>query len=97
MDFSVSVRWTNQAVTDLEEILQYLEEAWTSKEVEKFKLKLGKDIDLLTKFPYLGSASKSKKDLRRFVLNKHVTIIYQFEIDTISIISLFQNVRKPKF
>ena len=64
MDFNVSVRWTNQAVLDLEEILQYLEENWTTKETEKFKLKLGEDIELLSKFPYLGSTSKSKIDLR---------------------------------
>jgi len=97
MDFNNSVRWTNQAVSDLEEILQYLEEKWSSKEIEKFKLKLGEDVELLSKFPYLGSASKSNKDIRRFVLNKHVTIIYQFEGDAISLISLFQNVKKPKY
>ena len=97
MDFSVSVRWTNQAVSDLDEILKYLEENWSTKEVENFKSKLGQDIELLSKFPYLGSASKSKKGLRRFVLNKHVTIIYHFDNDTISLISLFQNVRQPKY
>ena len=60
MDFNVSVRWTNQAVLDLEEILQYLEENWTTKETEKFKLKLGEDIELLSKFPYLGSPQNQR-------------------------------------
>ena len=97
MDYKISVRWTNQSVADLEEILQYLEENWTVKEINKFKSKLGEDIELLMKFPYLGPASKSNKYLRRFVLNKYVSIIYHFEDKTISIISLFQNVKKPKY
>ncbi len=63
MDYSYAIRWSNQAISYLDEILRYLEIKWTIKESDKFKLKPGEDLELLSKFPYLGPASKSKKRL----------------------------------
>ena len=49
MDYKVF--WTDEAIHNLEEILDYLIQNWTQKEVRQFKIKLAKQIDLIMKFP----------------------------------------------
>ena len=97
MDYRFSIRWSPQAVEDLEEILDYLKENWTEKETAAFKAKLGDDIELLTKFPFLGAISKLQIDLRKFVLNRHVSIIYKIDGSTVFLVSLFQNSKNQKY
>lgn len=40
------LRWSNEAVQNLEEILDYLNTYWTEKEVNYFKKKLSYQLDL---------------------------------------------------
>ncbi len=42
MDYKIF--WSDESLENLDSILSYLEEEWTSKEIEKFKSKLGKQI-----------------------------------------------------
>ena len=97
MDYRFSIQWSQQAVEDLEEILDYLKENWTENETSSFKAKLGDDIELLSKFPFLGAASKLQSDLRKFVLNKHVSIIYKIDKSSVFLVSLFQSKKSPKY
>jgi len=52
MDYRFSIQWSPQSLSDLEEILSYLDENCTDKEISAFKAKLGDDIELLSKFPF---------------------------------------------
>ena len=49
--------WTNEAIDNLEEILDYLHYKWTIKEVNNFKLKLSKFIELIQSNPNLFPSS----------------------------------------
>lgn len=57
MDYKIF--WTEEAIQNLEEIIDYLKHKWTQKEVDNFKLKLSKQIDLISSnpacFPFLHS------------------------------------------
>ncbi len=44
MDSKYKIFWTDEAVKNLEDILDYLKNRWTSKEVDNFKIKLSKQI-----------------------------------------------------
>ncbi len=49
MDYKII--WTNEAINNLEEILNYLIENWTQREVSNFKNKLSNQIHLIQQFP----------------------------------------------
>ncbi len=39
--------WTNEAINNLEEILDYLQSRWSEREIENFKKQLSKQINLI--------------------------------------------------
>ena len=89
MDYKIF--WSDESLDNLDSILSYLEEEWTSKEVEKFKSKLGKQIQLITKNPKIFPVSKFQPRLRKAVLSKHTTVFYEIKGKQIYIAYLFSN------
>lgn len=77
MDSEYKIYWTDEAINNLESILDYLEHRWTQHEIDNFRKKLGKQIDLIEKNPRLFPLSDYNKRLRKAVLSKHTTIFYE--------------------
>jgi len=65
MDYKII--WTTEAVNNLEEILNYLNEKWSQREVDAFKKKLGKQIELIRLFPGMFPISQYNARLRKAV------------------------------
>lgn len=91
MDYKVF--WTEEAVRNLEEIIDYLYSEWTEKEVANFKAKLSVKIDLISKNPKMFPVSDFQPRLRKAVLSKHTSIFYEFNNDIIYLAYLFVNFR----
>ncbi len=66
--------WSEEAVRGLENVLDYLTEKWFPKEVENFKQMLTKQLNLLTRFPYMFPASIQHPELRKAVLSRQTNI-----------------------
>ena len=97
MDYKIL--WTEEALSNLEEILDYLNERWTQKEINKFKDKLNKQLELIIKFPKIFPVSNFHPDLRKAVLSKQTTIFYKIQDNIIYLAYLFDNrkdIRKIK-
>ncbi|NJK98725.1 MAG: type II toxin-antitoxin system RelE/ParE family toxin [Bacteroidales bacterium] len=75
MDYKL--RWSDESVKNLEEILNNINSKWTEKEVNNFKSKLSHQLDLIIQNPYMFPASTIKPELRKAVLSKQTTIFYQ--------------------
>jgi plasmid stabilization system protein ParE len=89
------VVWSQEAVENLNKIIQYLEENWTEKEIKKFVLMLEKQISIIKTQP--DSFPKANKlDVRRSVLSNQTTIYYNIYQDTIRIVTIFDNRQNPK-
>jgi len=83
--------WTDESLQNLDEILDYLTYYWTQKEIDHFKQKLGRMLDLIIKNPFLFPISKYNKRLRKAVLSKQTTIFYEVKENTIYLVYLFVN------
>ena len=83
--------WSEEAISNLEEILNYLNSEWTSKEVNKFKSKLSKQLDLLTQNPLLFPVSQYNPVLRKAVLSRQTTIFYEIKENMIYLAYIFVN------
>lgn len=90
------VLWSDQAIENLESILRYLETEWPPSITDSFKERLLNTINLLKKFPNLGTESSFKKGIRRFVMSKQVSIFYEIDNNTMIIHYLFDNRQSPK-
>lgn len=85
--------WTEEAINNLEDILDYLEKNWSQKEIEDFKIKLSKQLVLIPKFPHMFPVSLQNQKLRKAVLSKQTTLYYQIKGNLIYLVTLFVNVK----
>ena len=85
--------WTEESINNLEDILDYLIQNWTQKEVVSFKQKLKKQLELIAKFPRMFPVSDQNSILRKAVLNKQNTVYFEIRGEIIYITYLFVNRR----
>ncbi len=85
------IRWTQQAIENLESILDYLAKNWSQKETDNFKSKLRSQLKILLRNPKIFPVSEYNPRLRKAVLSKQTTIFYELKDDHIIIVYLFAN------
>ena len=83
--------WPEEAVSNLESILNYLGSNWSETEVKNFKSLLIKNLELISIFPTIFPISEFAPNLRRAVLSKHNSIFYKILNEAIYITYLFDN------
>jgi len=89
MDYKIF--WTEEAVQNLEEIIDYLFTNWTHREMENFKSKLSKQIDLIERNPRMFPISPFQPRLRKAVLSKQTSVFYEISDNVIYIAYVFVN------
>ncbi|AKP50911.1 type II toxin-antitoxin system RelE/ParE family toxin [Cyclobacterium amurskyense] len=85
------LRWSDESVKNLEDILDDIKFKWTDKEVDNFKSKLSHQLDLIVQNPYMFPVSTIKNGLRKAVLSKQTTIFYQIIDDIVYLTYLHIN------
>jgi len=88
--------WTDFALKELENTIEYLEENWTEKELRNLAIKLEETLSFISQNPNLFQVSDIKKEIRRVVILTHNTLYYRISNDQIEIISFFSNRQSPK-
>lgn len=93
MAYEHKIFWTNEALDNLDEILDYLNFRWTEREVNNFLNRLSKQINLIEQNPKLFPISQYNPRLRKAVLSKQTTIFYEMSGQVIYLVYLFNNKR----
>jgi len=91
MGSDFKVFWTDEAIKDLQSIMDYLDSQWTQREIDNFKKKLAKQIELIETNPRLFPVSEYNPRLRKAVLSKQTTIFYEIADRMIYLVYLFNN------
>ena len=73
---ALEIVWTKRAKKGYDEILEYLEEQWTNKEISKFVKYTFEYIENISEYPEILKASK-KKNIRSGPINKFTIITYR--------------------
>lgn len=89
MDYKL--RWSEESISDLEDILSYLSNKWSERIVNNFKEKLKRQLNLIIQNPLMFPVSTFKSGLRKAVLSKQTSIFYKIENSTIYIVHIFVN------
>ncbi len=96
MKSGYKVLWTDHAIAELKQIIEYLENNWTERELRTFAAKLDHTIELISKSPEIFPVSLEKEHVRKAVVEKHNNLYYRINKNSIEIISLFSNRMNPK-
>ena len=88
--------WSDRAIADLKNIIDYLIENWTQREIQNFSRRLDKRLDLISVNPNLFPRTTKRKNLRKSVLTKHTVIYYKTERNVVTIVTLFDPRQSPK-
>jgi plasmid stabilization system protein ParE len=95
MGYKYKLFWTDEALRNLDQILKYLEQNWTQKEVDHFKNRLSSQLDIILRFPFIFPKSDKQPRLRKSVLSKQTTIFYEIKRSVIYVVYLFDNRQDP--
>lgn len=87
--------WSEQALADLGNIIEYLTENWSQKEIRNFARRLDRRLNLIIDNPKLFPRTRKKKNVRRSVLTRQTVIYYEMADQTVTIVSLFDSRRHP--
>ena len=90
------ILWTDFALKELENTIEYLEENWTEKELQNLALNIEETLKLISQNPELFQGSEIKKDIRRAIILSHNTMYFRVNNNQIEIISFFSNRQNPK-
>lgn len=88
--------WSDNALWDLQNIINYLSKNWTQREIQHFSRRLDKRLDLISSNPELFPKTTKRKNVRRSVLTKHTVIYYEAGEKVVTIVTLFDPRQNPK-
>ncbi len=89
------ITWSRESSENLDQIITYLESYWTKKEIRIFFAKLDKTVLIISSYPELFPLTNKRKNIRKCVLSKQISLYYQIGKDDIFIVSLFDNRQSP--
>jgi plasmid stabilization system protein ParE len=65
------ISWTPTAIKTYFKVLDYLEEAWTKKEVQNFADEVEKVLNQIAENPDMFEASRKNKNIRKGYITRH--------------------------
>ncbi|MCB1155865.1 MAG: type II toxin-antitoxin system RelE/ParE family toxin [Leptospiraceae bacterium] len=98
----MKIIWSPKAKKTFLQILDWLSENWSRKEVDTFVTQTEETIEQIKNNPYLYQASEKHKNTRRGLVNKIISLYYRIkprknEVELITFWNNRQNPRKNKY
>jgi plasmid stabilization system protein ParE len=92
----LNVRWTPESEDTFSDIINYLEQEWTEKEIRKFAQKTQKIVSKIAKNPRMFKAS-GKVEIRRAVITKQTSLFYHINevSNLITLLAFWDNRKNP--
>lgn len=91
---ALSINWTDEARLTYENILVYLQEEWSPKEIQEFIDRTEKLLLVISQQPYAFKASNYKQ-IRQAVMGKHNSLFYLVASQQIYLITFWDNRLNP--
>ncbi|MEO8211306.1 MAG: type II toxin-antitoxin system RelE/ParE family toxin [bacterium] len=89
------IEFSDEALNNLQENLNYLFKEWSDKVAIEFIDKLYFKLELISFQPYSYSKSYSNKQIRKCVVTKQISLIYKIIGKKVIILSLFDTRQSP--
>lgn len=76
---ALKILWTPQAEKGYDNIINYLAEKWTDREIKSFIQETKQFLDLLSRNPHLLQASLTRKNIYRGPINPLTIVTYRIK------------------
>lgn len=86
--------WTPQAEKSHTEVIDYLNDEWSEKEVVKFIVRSDKIIRHISHYP-MAYRSAGKEDVREAVITKHNLLLYRMSVRKIYLLYFWDTRKNP--
>lgn len=73
----MKVIWSPKAIKSFDKIVDFLSERWTKKEIEAFVDQTDKVVEQIVENPYMFVATEKRKNVRKGLVNKLVSLFYR--------------------
>ena len=90
------IYWTKKSETRFQEIYTYILTEFGDKSSKKFKDKVFDFLELLERFPELGTLEVPDKNIHGFQISKQTRIFYRINKDHVSLLTFFDTRQDPK-
>ena len=90
MKSGYSIYWTENALNELSDTINYLEKNFTEKEIKKLAKQIENTIELISRNPNVFPKSEFK-DMHKVVILKFNTLYYRTKDEQVQILSFFSN------
>jgi len=97
---AIEIVWTKRASNKFNKICDYLFAEFGSNVTKAFMRKTFDFLDALEFFPEIGALQNKQKEIRGFVIVKHITVFYRIKNDEIILLDFFdtrQDANKKAF
>ena len=88
--------WSEQALKNLQDIIAYLRDHWSEKEIRNFAQRLDRRVNVIVSNPKLFPRTRRRRNIRRSVLTKQTVIYYETKNQIVTIVALFDTRQDPK-
>lgn len=94
---ALKIVWTPQAIKGLDNVLAYLEEEWTAKEILNLEQNIINLLNRVSKYPKICPPTAQFKNVRKGLIDKNNYIIYRIypKEKQIEIINFRSTKQKP--
>jgi len=89
MKSGLKIKWSEEAINNLDNIIAWLESNWTHKELRNLFRKFEKQLMILSLFPEAYPVAWAKKRIHRCVFTKNLTIYYKVNENNLELLSIF--------
>jgi len=93
------IKWTTEAEETFDQIIDYLENNWTEREIERFVIAAEQVIEYISEHPKMFRKT-NKKNVHEVLVTPHNLLIYKTYANHIDLITFWdtrQNPRKKKY
>lgn len=87
--------WTEHALQELKQTIEYLEKEWSDKAIQNLAAELEHTLEVLAKNPDLFQSSRQSNGVRRAVVATYNNLYYRVLGDAVEIVSFFSNRQNP--
>ena len=84
------------AESDIENSLEYLLKEWGSQTALTFLMRLAEALELVSSHPTTFKVINRKLNVRRFILNRRITLYYQLRKKKILLITFLDTRKNPE-
>ncbi len=92
----MKIFWTKRSKNRFDKINEYLNSEFGKDATERFRIKVFDFLELLSKFPELGSLEVPDKRIFGFQLSKQTRLFYRLKKDEIILLTFFDSRQDPK-